>query len=125
VVVLCDRGVTEANKSNPRTLVNALKQFKDLKPGHMCNQLTSIIKLLEEAILTEGNEDDSRPATQCDINIAIDSIKSAMVLLPRSQAAPLSFADTVRTPAGLRTATPRLPPSAEAQEKEIFISLKM
>ena len=47
-----------------------------------------------------------------------------MTSLPRSQVTPLSFADVVRTLAGLRTAAPKPPPSAEAQEKEIFVSLK-
>ena len=61
---------------------------------------------------------------QREINMAVDSIKSAMTSLPMSQATPLSFADIVRTPAGLRAATPRPPPSAETQEKEIFVSLK-
>ena len=89
--------------------MDALKQFKDFRLGYLSqqlsSQLTAITKLLDEAIPVEGNEERLRLATQCDINRAIDSIKSAMVSLPRSQAAPLSFADTVRTPAGLRTTT--------------------
>lgn len=41
VVVLHDRGVMEANKSNPCILVNTLKQFKDFRPSYMSLQLSS------------------------------------------------------------------------------------
>ena len=126
--VLCDKGITEANKSDLCILVNALKLFKDFKAGYhgqaTCSQILALTKLLDEAVLAEGNEDSLRPGMQCEINKAINSIKSAMMSLPGSQATPLSFADIVRTLVSLRTATPRPPPSAEAQEKEIFISLK-
>ena len=108
--------------------MDALKQFKGFQAGVPVPTTVQSAhchhKLLDEAIVVEGNEDSLRPATRHDINRAVDSIKSAMVSLPRSQAAPLSFADAVRTLAGLWTATPRLPLSAEAQEKEIFVSLK-
>ena len=128
VAVLRDKGVTGANKSNLRTLVNVLKSFKDFKAGYhgqaICSQILAVVKLLDEAVPAEANEDSSRPATQRDINMAVDSIKAAMTSLPMSQATPLSFADVVRTPAGLRAAAPRPPPSAETQEKEIFVSLK-
>ena len=126
VAVLHDKGVTEANKSDLQVLVNALKLFKDFKASYhgqaTCSQILTITKLLNKARLAEGSKNSSRPAMQCDINKAIDSIKSAMTSLPGSQATPLSFADVVRTPVGLRAAAPRLPPSSEAQEKEIFIS---
>ena len=129
VAVLCNKGVTEANKSDLHVLVNALKSLKDVfKAGYhgqaICSQTLAITKLLDEAVLAEASEDSLQAAMQRDINKAVDSIKSAMTSLPRSQATPLSFADIVRTLAGLRAAAPRPPPSTEAQEKEIFVSLK-
>ena len=56
VAVLCDRGVMEANRSNPHILVNALKQFKDFRLGYLFQQLSgqltaiTFTRLLEKAI---------------------------------------------------------------------------
>ena len=78
VAVLRDKGVVEANKSDLRILVNALKSFKEFKAGYQsratCSQILAITKLLNEAVLAEASGDSSRPAMQRDINKAVDSI---------------------------------------------------
>ena len=133
VSVLCEKGIMEANKASPRALVNVLKQFGNYQKDNkqlfinqtMATQLIAITKLLDEAILQDDTDNDSRPATQGDIKQAVNSILATIGSRPAPQSTTPSFADIVRTSASpMWATTSRPPPSAEAQEKEIFVSLK-
>jgi len=131
VVLLCDRGIMEANKASPHALVNALKS--SMTSGRMTSTpsarfgLTSSLPspscwmkpYRKKALkMTQG-----RPvATQGDLKRAVDSIKAAIGPSPSPQGVPfhlLMLLDLL--PSSLRTATSRSLPSTEAQEKEIFI----
>ena len=149
VSVLREKGIAKANKTNLRALVNVLKGFEDFRSNGkllikeaLALQLVAVTKLLDEAITENGTENDSRPAMKGDLKQAVNSIKAAAGPLPMSQSAALSFADMVRAPASsmrmavsfadmvkapassMRMAVSRPLPSAEAQEKDIFVSLK-
>ena len=133
VFVLHEKGITEAHKASPQALVNALKQFGDYRKENkqllinqaMATQLIAITKLLDKAIPQNGTDSDSRPATQGDIKQVVNRILATIGSLPTSQGTPPSFANIVRASASpMRTAASRPLPSAEAQEKDIFVPLK-
>jgi len=135
VALLNERDINEANKTNPHALVKALKSFKDFKKdskysltANWARQLVAITTLLEEVLRSADgdDEDNSSLVTKGNLKWATDSIKAA-VSYPSVQSAslPSSYATAAHGPASqTRTLPPKPATSPEAQEKDIFISMR-
>src|SRR6266481_2805575 len=130
VPVLKDRGITEANKGNLRALVDVLVSFKDFKKDskysigrEWARQLVAVTSLLNEAVNCMDTPSPSRPATHADLQNVVNDIKSSLASQPTTPFT--TYASAARcTVSQNRPTPPRPATSPEAQEKEIFISMK-
>src|SRR6266481_3230348 len=130
VPVLKDRGITEANKGDLHALVDVLVSFKDFKKDSKysigrkwARQLVAVTSLLNEAVNCMDTPSPSRPATHADLQNAVNDIKSSLASQPTTLFA--TYASAARGTVSQNCPTPPRPAtSPEAQEKEIFISMK-
>ena len=125
LAVLKDCGITNNNKGDLRALVNMLKQIKANRTYSVgrdgAQQLSAVTALLDEIAELADSPPSARPATCNDLQRAVEDIKSSMA----SQSLPMSYATAAKGPLSQnRLMPPRPAISPEAQEKEVFISMK-
>ena len=131
VALLHDRGINDMNKLNLRALIDTLKSFNDIKKNGSYNiglnyarQLIVVTKLLDEAMANLGPLGDACLATQEDLRHTADNIKASIGTQPYGHSAFPTYSAARGLTKPFHPLTMKPVASTEAQESDIFVSLK-